>query len=130
MSKKKPSVFIGSSTKSKPLANALFTHLKEDCEVSIWAYDVFTLSQSTLGTLQDELDKYDFAIFIWSPDDETTVNEKTTPAPRDNVVFETGLFMGAIGTNRVFSVLPTGRDIKVPTDLLGYSNATYDDLNT
>jgi predicted nucleotide-binding protein len=45
--------------------------------------------------------------------------------PRDNVVFELGLFIGALGRRRVFVVIPRGAEIKIPTDLLGLTPISY-----
>lgn len=44
---------------------------------------------------------------------------KKTFVPRDNVIFETGLFIGAIGRNRTFPVRQKNADIKVLSDLQG-----------
>jgi hypothetical protein len=39
--------------------------------------------------------------------------------PRDNVLYELGLFTGALGSNSTFVLLPSGSEVKVPTDLGG-----------
>ncbi|XZE43915.1 TIR domain-containing protein [Pirellulaceae bacterium SH467] len=46
-------------------------------------------------------------------------------APRDNVIFELGLFMGRLDRNRSFIIKDQHADIKIPTDLLGVSPITY-----
>src|SRR4029078_10475109 len=45
-------------------------------------------------------------------------------APRDNVVFEAGLFGGALGMRR--EVILHTRGAKLPTDLLGLTTIRYD----
>jgi predicted nucleotide-binding protein len=45
---------------------------------------------------------YDFAIMTWAADDSTFSNGTVTASPRDNVVFECGLFMGILGKDRAF----------------------------
>ncbi len=59
------------------------------------------------------------------PDDRVLSRGEETDAPRDNVIFELGLFMGALKRERTFLVLPRGLDIKVPTDILGLNPLTY-----
>lgn len=45
--------------------------------------------------------------------------------PRDNVIFELGLFVGAIGRRRTFGVYDTDKPIKIPSDLAGVTMATF-----
>ena len=45
-------------------------------------------------------------------------------SPRDNVVFEAGLFGGALGMRRTFILHANGS--KLPTDLLGLTSVRYD----
>ncbi len=45
--------------------------------------------------------------------------------PRDNVVFELGLFLGALGRQRCAFVMPSDREIRLPTDLLGLTPLKY-----
>ena len=42
-------------------------------------------------------------------------------APRDNVVFELGMFIGALGHARTFLVQPLDAEVKIPTDLMGFT---------
>ncbi len=62
---------------------------------------------------------------ILSPDDAVTSRDATTAAPRDNITFELGLFMGALGHSRTFLIYPRGIDMKIPTDLTGITPLTY-----
>jgi len=55
---------------------------------------------------------------------EETSSQSATP--RDNVVFELGLFMGDVGAERAFVVKPRGVALKIPTDLLGMKSLEYD----
>jgi CRP/FNR family transcriptional regulator, cyclic AMP receptor protein len=54
-----------------------------------------------------------------------TSRDKEQVAPRDNVVFELGLFMGCLDRSRVFLIKENGRDVKIPTDLLGITPITF-----
>ena len=46
----------------------------------------------------------DFAAFIISPDDTVISRDAENLAPRDNVIFELGLFMGVLNRQRVFLI--------------------------
>ena len=62
---------------------------------------------------------------VLSPDDMVISREATLTAPRDNVVFELGLFMGALGHVRTFLIRPVQEDLKIPTDLAGLTAVLY-----
>jgi predicted nucleotide-binding protein len=50
---------------------------------------------------------------------------KKKPSPRDNVIFELGLFMGALTRTRTFVLAPSQVDLKIPSDLLGVTFLRY-----
>jgi hypothetical protein len=58
-------------------------------------------------------------VFILAPDDMTFSKDETKPAPRENVLFEHGLFMGVLGRERVFLVYDQAVGLKIPSDLAG-----------
>ena len=126
MARTRPSLFIGSSTEGLRIAKALQVLLQHPCEVTVWSQGVFGLSRGTLETLVSALEKFDFAILALTPDDLTTSRELDRPAPRDNVLFELGLFMGGIGRNRTYIVYDRTLDLKLPSDLAGVSAATFE----
>lgn len=121
----RPVVFVGSSRESLKVAEALNVLLDRYCEVKIWSQGVFGLSQGTLESLVGALDDFDFAILVLSPDDLVICREQESPAPRDNVLFELGLFMGALGRQRTYILYDRTADIRLPTDLAGVTAATY-----
>ena len=47
------------------------------------------------------------------------------PSPRDNVVFELGLFMGRLGRRRTILMKPKNTVIKLPSDLVGVTTIDY-----
>jgi hypothetical protein len=76
----------------------------------------------------------DFAAFVFAQDDWTTVNQTSADpdsgqaSPRDNVVFEAGLFGGTLGMRRTFILHANGS--KLPTDLLGLTSIRYGGTTT
>ncbi|MGO7672717.1 TIR domain-containing protein [Rhizobium ruizarguesonis] len=62
---------------------------------TIWTDGVFRVANYTLHDLEAEVDDSDFAVAIAHADDLTESRGKDWPSPRDNVVFELGLFMAS-----------------------------------
>lgn len=102
---RKKSIFIGSSTESLRVARALKSLLdKTRFDINIWDEDVFEKGRSNIDNLLKFSDVYDYAIFVFVPDDEIVIREATGTAPRHNIVFEFGLFLGRIGAKKTFIV--------------------------
>ncbi|WP_044362219.1 TIR domain-containing protein [Vibrio fluvialis] len=123
---RKPRVFIGSSVESLPIADAIAENLEFDAEVTIWRNGTFNLSSNALDDLITKAKSVDFSIFIFSPDDLTTMRSREKYVVRDNVVFELGLFIGSIGKNRCFIVKPRDVELHFPSDLLGITPTDFD----
>jgi hypothetical protein len=122
----KPKLFIGSSQKNLKVARVLAEALEESAEVRVWDEGVFGLNQGFLETLLKQLEEFDFAGFVLASDDLTTSGDESRPSPRDNVLFESGLFMGVLGRDRVFLVYDEAVKLKIPSDLAGVTLASYD----
>lgn len=119
-----PSVFVGSSSEGLVIARAIQEQLSSDATVVTWDDDdTFGLSESTIESLFRALDRYDFAIIVLTPDDVTVSRGLQQFAPRDNLLFEFGLFMASLGRDRTYAVLAFGSDVKVPSDLNGVAFA-------
>ena len=123
---KKPRIFIGSSVEGLSVAYAIQQNLTHDAEATVWDQGVFELSKTSIESLTDVLDKVDFGVFVFSPDDITHMRGQNTPSVRDNVMFEFGLFVGKLTRQRVFFVIPEGEEVKMPTDMLGITPGKYD----
>jgi len=121
----KPSVFVGSSSEGLEVARAVEFQLQSDAEITIWNEGFFDLGHGYLETLVNSLERFDFAILILTADDLVTSREVTKQAPRDNVMFELGLFMGRLGRSRVFVVNDKAEGVKLPSDLAGVTLASY-----
>lgn len=107
---------------------ALTKGLEDIADVDPWT-SVFNPGVSTLERLVELTREVDFAAFVFAQDDWTTKGSSTDgpsgqASPRDNVVFEAGLFGGALGIRRTFILHANGA--KLPTDLLGLTSVRYD----
>jgi CRP/FNR family transcriptional regulator, cyclic AMP receptor protein len=123
----RPVVFIGSSSESRPIVEAIQTEFRrDDYVIRPWTKEgVFEASHFPIEDLEFEVETSDFAILVLGPDDKVVSRKKNYRAPRDNVVFELGLFMGSLSRNRTFLVLPEKTEIKIPSDLLGLTVLRY-----
>jgi Predicted nucleotide-binding protein containing TIR-like domain len=127
----KPRVFIASSTESWSIASALQANLDLFAEVTTWSQGVFTLSSNALDDLIRATSNFDFGIFILSPEDVIKIRDQQFLAIRDNVIFELGLFIGKLGKERNFLVVPLShQDFHLPTDLLGTNVAKFNPVRS
>ncbi|MES0200399.1 TIR domain-containing protein [Mesorhizobium sp. M0011] len=119
-------VFVISSAEALHVARAVENAFAHDPFLTVvWANGVFRVTNYTLETLEQELEKSDFAVAIAHPDDQTVVREESWPSPRDNVVFELGFFMGKLGRERAILMEPRGQKVKLPSDLAGITTIKY-----
>ena len=122
----RPVLFVGCSTESIAIASMIQSALRCDpIEVTMWTDGVFTASTFPIESLERILPTVDFAALVLSPDDTVISRGAVTLAPRDNIIFELGLFMGVLRHSRTFLIYPTGSEIKIPTDLVGITLLTY-----
>lgn len=122
----KPSIFIGSSREGLRVAQAIEFQFQDDAEITIWNEGLFNLSSGALETLVNSLDQFDFAVLVLTPDDLLLNRGAYVHSPRDNVLFELGLFMGRLGRLRTFIVCDKSAKTKLPSDLGGITVALYD----
>jgi hypothetical protein len=131
-----PRIFLGSSGKQAKLLQALTRGLEDVAHVEPWTTS-FNPGTTTLERLLELTREVDFAAFVFAQDDWTTNGSAAAAAaaverapepgqasPRDNVVFEAGLFGGVLGMRRTFILHASGA--KLPTDLLGLTCVRYD----
>lgn len=121
----KPKVFIASSVEGLSVAYSVQANLDHDANCTVWSQGVFELSTPPIDSLVNTLDNADFAIFVFSPDDEVRMRGKSENAVRDNVLFELGLFIGRLGKVRCFIVVPDAPKMHISSDLAGVTPATY-----
>lgn len=124
-----PRVFIASSSEGLRVAKALQTGLQralgDTADVRLWQTE-FGLSRTYIESLEIVAAGADFAVAVFSGDDRVRSRGEAKTAPRDNVIFELGLFIGALGRERSFFVRPRGDALKLPSDLMAVVGASYD----
>ncbi len=126
MTFKLPSLFIGSSVEGLSTAYAIQQALDYDAEPVVWSQGIFQPSQTVLSELVKNLPTFEFAVFVFSPDDTINLRGIDHRAVRDNVIFELGLFIGALGANRCFYLVPRNiESLHLPSDLAGITPLTY-----
>jgi hypothetical protein len=119
----KPRIFLGSSGQQAKLLDSLTRGLEQVADVEPWT-TTFNPGTSTLERLVELTREVDFAAFVFAQDDWTTQGDAAGQAsPRDNVVFEAGLFGGVLGMRRTFILHANGA--KLPSDLLGLTCVRY-----
>src|SRR5947199_3518948 len=126
----KPRIFLGSSGQQEKLVQALTRGLEDVAHVEPWTTS-FNPGTTTLERLLELAHEVDFAAFVFARDDWTASSppaadpgESGQASPRDNVVFEAGLFGGVLGMRRTFILHANGT--KLPSDLLGLTCVRYD----
>lgn len=124
----RPVIFIGCAAEGLKIAEQIQIGLSHaDVVPQIWTNNVFTAGSGTLEALEERIRTADFGVLICTPDDQlvNVVRGVNTTAPRDNVILELGMSIGAMGRKRAFLVRPRGVELKIPTDLLGVTAIDY-----
>jgi hypothetical protein len=122
----RPVLFIGSSSESLDVAYAAQENLVDCAQAIVWTQGLFALSKSFLESLLDTLDEAQFGLFVFASDDLTRIRGQVMETTRDNVIFELGLFIGRLGRERTFIIMPKDDvDLHLPSDLLGINTATF-----
>lgn len=119
----KPRIFIGSSTEGLPVAERIKKFFEPEFDCFIWNDKIFQLNDGFLETLLKSASLFDFGFMVFAADDISKIRDKEYNTTRDNVLFEYGLFLGRIGTDRAYIIMEEG--IKLPTDLLGITYLSY-----
>lgn len=124
MTTRRPLVFVGSTWEARETAKAVRENLAGDADILLWT-EAFRAGESFLSALERNAARCDFAVVVWTPDDTTMSRDQESASPRDNVVFELGLFIGKIGAERGYCVHPERTGMKMPSDLLGITTVSY-----
>lgn len=125
----KKKLFIGSSSEESKLAEQVKQLLDSDFEVTIWNDNVwdtaiFKINQNFLADLLKASLQFDYGILLGTSDDKVMFRGREMLQPRDNVLFELGLFTGRLGTSKCAFLID--KEIKLPSDFNGLTLARFD----
>lgn len=122
-------IFIGSSSEEIKLAEAAKLILQKDFDVtiwndSVWDTSIFKINNNFLYDLLRASLQFDFGILLGTSDDKVEYRGNTVLQPRDNVLFELGLFIGRLGISKcAFAV---EKNLKIMSDISGITLARFD----
>jgi hypothetical protein len=133
MSNYKKKIFIGSSSEELSIAEKVRDQLNPNFDVTIWnekVWDtaVFKINQNFLADLLKASLQFDFGILIGTTDDKVIFRGEEIMQPRDNVIFELGLFTGRLGTSKCAFLIE--KDVKLLSDFKGLTLANFDRTST
>ncbi|MEM7201819.1 MAG: TIR domain-containing protein [Planctomycetota bacterium] len=117
---RKPRIFIGSTVEAQPSAERLRLQLETFSDPTVWAEVFSRVGEQFLKSIDPR--RFDFAVFLLTPEDQVTTRGKTLSAPRDNLVLEIGIFASGIGLERTLIAAPIAgrsRKVQLPSDLDG-----------
>jgi len=118
----KKTIFIASSTPAIPLAEDLALYierrLKSSVQIRRWWKKQFRPGKTLFDSLAKHTTQCDFAIVLLTKDDYAEKKGRKLFSPRDNTIFELGLFAGELGIERCFMVCNT-KAIALPSDVEG-----------
>ncbi|MGB3525798.1 MAG: STING domain-containing protein [Flavobacteriales bacterium] len=121
----KPKIFIGSSGDGLPTAEQVRTNLSSIGDCFVWNDSgVWEPNKSTFDNLLRMAGYFDFGVFVATMDDVTLTKDALVMEPRDNVILEMALFLGALGRDKAFLLVENG--IKLPSDFDGIYMARFD----
>src|SRR5262245_1254912 len=101
----KRKLFIGSSKEGEELAKKVHEEITRECgdwiSPQIWNDGgIFDLNMSALDALVRASRRFDYGILVASKDDILKTRGRAHFVPRDNVMFEMGMFLGSLGLTR------------------------------
>ncbi len=118
-------VFLGYCSKAKKTAESLKKFIEEKLNINVIEYSMdFAPGETVIDQIDYAINQSTCGIFLFTKDEQIPGDENQA-APRDNVIFETGLFRRAKGKNKVLIIREQGT--KMPTDMGGIIYQTLGD---
>ncbi len=131
----KVKIFVGSSNESARYAENICLNLNKSTEFSnleviCWRNShLFKSGRYTLEDLLNSLYEMSFGIFVFSPDDLIEIRNHKQYTTRDNVLLEVGMYIGVLGRERTFILIPQNPsnefELHIPSDLKGITTIFY-----
>ncbi len=120
-------IFVGSSSEAAAHYERVCGTLEEQGHhVRGWK-SAFDKGESFLATLLRMTESVDAALLIATPDDVRTSRGEMSFVLRDNVLFEAGLFIGALGPLAAGLVVAGSEKVSLPADLAGINVFSFRD---
>ncbi|HEX4824402.1 MAG TPA: TIR domain-containing protein [Candidatus Polarisedimenticolaceae bacterium] len=119
-----PRLFIGSSTESVPLAEAIQANLAGSIVSTVWNQGAFRPGGTLIDVLERKLKEFDYAVLLLTPEAPAGQAGQQRNVPAGNLLVEAGLFLAHLGHDRTFLICPDS-GIELPSDLAGLIFATF-----
>lgn len=107
-------IFIASAGESKSLAKVIAQKLADSNYHPLRWWEEFPTGSVTLDRLKELALSVDGAVFLCTSVDQTWSKDELHHTPRDNVLFEFGLFVGALGRQK--AIIIADDMAKLPSD--------------
>lgn len=115
-----PRLLIASTREGLNHAGALKALLSPKLDTTVWNEGFFSAGEFALESLEEHSRDYDGALVIATADDRVISRSGESAAPRDNLIFEFGLFVAVFGRRRALLLVEEHADgVKVPSDING-----------
>src|SRR5215213_7340237 len=121
-------VFLASSSEYQDFVQFMVRYMKEHyhgvLEPVPWTKG-WKPGKFGLQDLLESVEGTDASILFWTPDDPSVYRGTERVEPRDNLIFEAGMFVAAHGTDRTQIVVPRdpgkapGTEVSIPSNLQG-----------
>lgn len=112
-------VFVGSSTEGKRIAETVIAAVRNSGLSPLAWFDFFKSDRPPMQELEHLTLQADAAVLVATPDDRAIIRTRNWHQARDNVLFEYGLFAGALGRSKCGLLVPDRTDFRIPSDFLG-----------
>ena len=111
-------VFLGYSSKAKPMADAVSRFLSGTIGLSVLDWHDTPSSAIIMQNISEAERLTMYGVFLFTKDDKQAGHDGPSSVPRDNVIYEAGFFVGAKGPQSVLILRECGA--RLPTDLSGF----------
>src|ERR1044072_2775059 len=112
-----PKLFVASSREALPFAKAIQTNLRSSANVTVWDQGAIHPGETVIDALIRNCAESQFGIFVIAPDDQATIRDSNVNIVRDNVILEMGMFMGRLGKERSFLIMPDQPLLHLPREM-------------